>query len=146
MSLKSYAKDHLISRLRSLQENLNTIILLENSTPEKEQTPINISKHAGDLFFVLNASGEIQNINETVSESLHYTKEELIGLHFVDIIPPLQKKACRELFNSLDSNAPSLTFHVSFISAQNKNFDCDCKVLKKGSFIYVLAALQSSEN
>ena len=145
MSLKSHAKDHFISQLRALQENLNTIIHSENSTIPKDQPLIDINQQASDLFFILDAAGKILNINHTVEASLQFTKEELLGLNFVDIVPTLQKKTARNFLTSLAANVPSLSIHVSFTSAQNKYLKADCKALKKDGAIYLLAILSRSE-
>lgn len=142
MSLKSHAKDHLISQLKALQQNLELV----NSAHSNEVfPPININQQTNDLFFILNHSGEIANINTAISDSLHYTQEELIGLNFVDIVPALQKKACREFLNNLQKNSPSHSFHVSLTSSLNENFDCSCKALKKEAAVYLLAKLEKSE-
>ncbi len=146
MSLKSSARDHFLSQLRALQDNLNAIIRSEHSTSQPERALFNINRQTEDLFFVLDLSGKILNINDVVSESLYYTKEELLGLNFVDIVPTLQKKEAREFLTTLEQNNPSLSFHVSFSSAENKNIDCDCKALKKETVIYLLANLSQQED
>lgn len=147
MSLGSPSEDNFLTQLEALQKNLNdllthakTLSFSQNTHSEEDAYEL-----SDELFFKMNSSGEVLNMNGATLRTLSYPKEELTGLHFVDIVTHENKKRTREFLSKLGSGFPSVSFEVSLTKKDNTRVDVVCKAIKRENFIYALAALQSNE-
>lgn len=144
MSQRSPRKDHLLTRLEILQQNLDELVTLAKTstvTQEIQNPTTEIFDLTEELFFELDLAGNISNINKATVTLLGYQNEELLGLNFVDFIPLIEKKKCREFLNKLNLGFPSVNFHTSLIS---KTEDCTTvffNALKRGELIYLVGKL-----
>lgn len=139
MSLASPAKDLFLTRIEALQQNLNDLVHIAQTTPfQKLSSEDSINDLKNELFFIVDHFGNIINCNNTALELLQFTSEELSGLNIVDIVVIHQKKTFRDFFYNLKLDLPSHSFPVSFSTKNNEVLSLVCKGLKRKEFIYIL--------
>lgn len=141
MSQRSSKKDHLLTQLEILQQNIDELITIAKSSTfiqNIQNSTAEVFDLTEELFFELNIFGNILNINKAAINLLGYKNEELSGLNFVDFIPVSEKKKYRELLSKLKLDAPPVSFYVHLINKTGENTNILCKALKKGEFIYIM--------
>src|SRR5690606_23977345 len=147
MSLGSTPRDNFIQQLEALQKTLDNLLTqnkssLSSQSSNSEEDIFNLSS---EIFFKMDIHGVIRGVNNATRQALSYPNDELLGLHFVDIVAYESKKSCREFINKLSSGFPSVSFKVTLTKKQGTQTSFICKALKKNDYIYALSIPQSNE-
>ncbi len=96
--ISSRRKDQLLSEISERRK-------IEKKLKESEEKYRNIVETSPDLIYILDRKNrKILEINNSVSTSLGYTKDEIIGTIAGDRLNPDQKYAYRQMLGNLNSN------------------------------------------
>src|SRR5699024_639940 len=118
MSQRSSKRAKLLLQLEALQQNLGDLIDTAKDTVliEDAASPlVEVFNLTSELYFLLDQYGTIQAINQSTTQALHYSNNELIGLNFVDLIPIIEKKKGREFLYKLNAGYASVNLNTQLL-------------------------------
>lgn len=104
-----------------------------------------ISEYTNDVIVILDQSGRIQHISESVKHILNYQPASLLHLHWKDFI--LNEEAMSHL-NVINDIEKIYTFPVQIPNLQDKNIPFQCKMskIKTDKEIVYIGILKESTN
>ena len=90
--------DGKIIRLQGAFQDITTRKQAEQALRESEEQYKQIIEHASDIIYKTNATGRFSFVNPTIRKILQYTEEELLSMHYLDVIRPDQRQAVRRTY------------------------------------------------
>ncbi len=99
-NLKS-SQERLIEANRQLSMNVEQVTKAEKELFENNQFLERVLESSTNGVYVLDLDGRFIRVNQASSQITGYTRTELLGMHFSELMPDEQKLAMEKLFHSI---------------------------------------------